>query len=98
MLKNNAERLSYVKNEKNWINLMYAPILDLLPGDNYPFINALKLKGTNFYKIQALMYDPYQGAHYATLGCYLYNPNGLLDNIYSFSDAQLVKYLKEKKI
>ena len=98
MLKNNKERLDYIRDEKNWINVTYAPLIELVPGDNYPIINALKLKGTTIYKIQALMHDQYQGAYYATLGCYLYNQNGLLDNIYSFSDAQLVNYLKEKKI
>ena len=98
MLKNNKERREYIDDERNWIHITYAPLIELVPGYNYPFINVLKLKGTTIYKIRALMYDQYQGAHYATLGCYLYNQNGLLDNIYSFSDAQLVNYLKEKKI
>lgn len=98
MLKNNKERLEYIRDEKNWINITYAPLIELVPGDNYPFINALKLKGTTIYKIQALIYDPYQGTHCVTLGCYLYKTSGLLDNIYSFSDTQIVTYLREEKI
>lgn len=98
MLKNNKERLDYIRDEKNWINITYAPLIELVPGDNYPIINALKLKGTTIYKIQALTYNPYQGTHYVTLGCYLYKPSGLLENIYSFSDTQIVTYLREEKI
>ena len=97
MLKNNKERLDYIRDEKNWIKIDYLPIREIEP-INYPFIIALKLKGTTIYKIQALMYDQYQGTHYVTLGCYLYKPSGLLDNIYSFSDTQIVTYLREEKI
>lgn len=98
MLKNNKERLDYIRDEKNWIKVEYLPMREIEPSGNYPFIAALKLKGTTIYKIQALTYNPYQGTHYVTLGCYLYKPSGLLENIYSFSDTQIVTYLREEKI
>lgn len=98
MLKNNKERREYIDDEKNWIICEYLPVNEVKAGERMPIITLKNLKGTKIFKVQAILETPYFKAHLVTLGCYRFSKKGILEEIYSISDAQLVNYLREEKI
>jgi hypothetical protein len=98
MLKNNKERREYIDDERNWIICEYLPVNKVNNGERMPIITLKNLKGTRIFKVQAVYGNAYFKPHLVTLGCYRFHDDGVLDEIYSISDPQLVNYLREERI
>lgn len=98
MLKNNKERREYIEDDKNWIVCEYLPVNKVNNGERMPIIALKNLKGTRIFKVQTVYGNAYFKPHLVTLGCYRFHDDGVLDEIYSISDAQLVNYLREERI
>lgn len=98
MLKNNKERREYIEDDKNWIVCEYLPLGEANGRKRMPVIVLKNLKGTKIFKVQSVLGNAFFKPHLVTLGCYSFNDDGFLGDIYSISDAQLVNYLREERI
>ena len=93
-LKNDKERLEYIKDEHNWLDYEYEHYLDV------PDIMIKTLKGTNVCKIYVRSIPLYTGdrPRWIEIACKVFNERNLLTSIYDLSINQLIDYLRKNKI
>ena len=96
MLKNNEQRIEYIRNDENRDIINYVSVGDRI---NVPIIRLKRLKETNIYSIEiwadSMGYGP---TRYISIGTKEFKHTGLLKSIYDLTTNQLVAYLREHKI
>ena len=91
MLKNNDERLAYIRDDNNWTEIVLS---------TYPHMKMKFLKDTPFVMILAKVQKLWYGdePNFYELGTYKMTDNGLLETVYSYSVIQIIDYLRKEKI
>ena len=91
MLKNNEERLNYIRDENNWTEVILS---------TYPHLKMRFLANTPFVRIYAIAERLWFGdtPSWHELGTYKMSKNSNLDDLYSYSTNQIITYLRENKI
>lgn len=101
MLKNNDERLKYIQNDKNWIQIDNSEYMRLDSYKGVPLVVIKELKDTPFIDVliwtDAIWYD--DKPHYTSLGYFKkVRDFHMVETAMEYSKNDIIKWLRENKI